>query len=85
MAGLANAGKRIKALRRKRGLSQKQLAEISGIAQSSISHIETGDRSPTLRTVEKIAMGLEVQPGELLGCMAEPDSEKLKEEGDLAS
>ena len=85
MVGLTNAGKRIKATRRKRGLTQKELAQTSGIAQSTISQIETGLRSPTLRTIEKIAMGLEVQLGELLGFTADPDSGKLKEEGDLAS
>jgi len=87
MAGLVNAGKRIRALRRKRGLSQQQLAEISGLSQSSISYIEAGDRSPTLRTIEKIATGLGIESSELLVlcCTADFDSEKLKEEGDLAS
>ena len=37
-----NIGKRIKELRKKRGLSQERLAELVNIEQNSLSYIETG-------------------------------------------
>lgn len=39
------------------GLTQKQLAEKSGIRQSNISRIENGDCVPTLATLNAIARG----------------------------
>jgi DNA-binding XRE family transcriptional regulator len=42
-------------LRREQKLTQKQLAERSGIPQSEISRIETGDANPTYATLSAIA------------------------------
>ena len=39
-------------------LSQRQLAERTGITQSDISKIETGEANPTLETLKKLASGL---------------------------
>ncbi len=39
------------------GLTQKELAERSGIRQSNISRIENGSAIPTLRTLFAIAKG----------------------------
>lgn len=44
--------------RRAQGLTQKQLAERSGIRQPNISRIESGVSSPTISTLQKIADGL---------------------------
>lgn len=44
----------VKNSRRARGWSQKELSERSGVAQSSLSLIESGDRSPTVDTLERI-------------------------------
>lgn len=43
------------ALRQKRGLTQKQLAAVSGVAQSEISRIERGSIRPTEPTLVKLA------------------------------
>lgn len=40
------------------GLSQKELAEKTSIAQSNISAIEGGARVPSLGTLQKLAHGL---------------------------
>ena len=40
------------------GLSQKQLAEKTNIAQSNISAMERGSRLPNVKTLQKIAAGL---------------------------
>jgi DNA-binding XRE family transcriptional regulator len=41
----------VRALRKERKLTQKQLAEASGIAQSEISRIERGQTNPTTGTL----------------------------------
>jgi transcriptional regulator with XRE-family HTH domain/archaellum biogenesis ATPase FlaH len=45
---------RLKAARTEAGLSQPQLAELTGIAQANISNAETGKVAPNARTVDKI-------------------------------
>ena len=40
------------------GLTQKELAERSGIRQSNISRIERGDAVPTIATLAAIAKGI---------------------------
>jgi transcriptional regulator with XRE-family HTH domain len=37
----------------------------SGLHQTAVARIESGDRQPTLPTIFKIAEGLEVPPAEL--------------------
>lgn len=45
--------------RKERGLSQKQLAQLSGVKQSTISMIETDDqRNPGIYTVEALAQAM---------------------------
>lgn len=46
------------AARIEEGLTQKELAERSGIRQSNISRIENGSCSPTIATLEALAKGL---------------------------
>lgn len=52
-------------LRDRRGLTQEQLGWASGIHQTAVARIESGERKPTLETVFKLAKGLEVAPAEL--------------------
>ncbi len=40
------------------GLTQEQLAKLSGVRQETICRLETGLHSPTVRTVEKIERAL---------------------------
>ena len=44
--------------RKAANITQKQLAEKTGIAQSDISKIENGNANPSLKTIERIASGL---------------------------
>ena len=39
-------------------LTQKQLAELSGVNQSDISKIENGTRNPSIRLLQKLAAGM---------------------------
>ncbi|HET9551524.1 MAG TPA: helix-turn-helix transcriptional regulator [Anaeromyxobacteraceae bacterium] len=45
-------------LRRRRGLSQRQLSAKSGIQQAEISRIESGRANPTLGTISVLARAL---------------------------
>lgn len=44
--------------RQSKDLTQKQLAEVTGITQADISRLETGTANPSLRTLKRLAAGL---------------------------
>ena len=44
--------------RKAAGLTQKQLADKTGIAQSDISKLENGSANPSLRTLQRLAQGM---------------------------
>lgn len=48
------------AARKTQHLTQKQLAEKTGINQSDISKIETGNANPALSTLKRLAEGLDM-------------------------
>ncbi len=49
--------------RRNSGMTQKQLADKTGIAQADISKLETGNANPSLKTLQRLAadMGMRVK------------------------
>jgi len=53
--------RQILALRRKKNLTQEQLAKLTGAKQSSIARIESGRHNPSLRILEKIAEALDTE------------------------
>ena len=58
---------RLKALRKRAGLSQAELARRSGVAQPTISRIEAGLRRDVgLDVIDKLARALGVSPRSLL-------------------
>ena len=44
--------------RKSTGITQKQLAEITGVAQGDISKLENGSANPSLRTLQRLAAGM---------------------------
>lgn len=64
---------RLSALLNQRGLSQKDLAELTGLTPAAISRYISGARTPRAIVVAKIAKALEVQPDELVGTNAEQE------------
>ena len=46
--------------RKSRNMTQKELAERTGIDQSDISKIETGNANPSLNTLKRLAEGLDM-------------------------
>lgn len=63
---MMNTGERIKAARKKAGLTQAQLGEKLGISYQTIAQWENNLRNPKLDTISKIEQALDCQPGELL-------------------
>jgi len=62
---LMSLGRRIQSIREKRGLTQEELEERSGVNTKYISAIERGQKNVTVKTLEKIAKGLDINLYEL--------------------
>ena len=58
---------RIRDLRKQRNITMKQLGNIVGLAESTISQYETGKRQPDYETLLKLGEYFEVSVGYLLG------------------
>ena len=63
-------GERVRAVRESRELSQEALADAARLHRTHISLIERGQRSVRLETIERLAIALRVQPGELMPSVA---------------
>jgi transcriptional regulator with XRE-family HTH domain len=59
-------GQNLKRIRQGRGLTQEQLAELSGFSQQYISGLEQGRRNPTVVTIYELAVALHVNHMELV-------------------
>ena len=59
-------GRNVGRIRREKGLTQEQFAEISGFSQQYISGLEQGRRNPTVVTLYELATALGVSHLELL-------------------
>ena len=59
--------KRIRAFRKLKGLTQHQLAELSGLSITVIGEVERGNRVVQRQALEHIAEALQVPVQELLG------------------
>jgi transcriptional regulator with XRE-family HTH domain len=52
--------------RRKRGLTQRQLGELAGVAHTTVQQLETLQRGAYPKTLRKLALALRVEPKDLL-------------------
>ncbi len=59
-------GDRLRAVGGRRGLSQEALALHVGLDRTSIGKLERGEVTPRLKTILRLARGLDVKPGELV-------------------
>ena len=59
-------GKVLKQLRQDCGLSQEELGFASGYHRTYISLLERGEKSPSLRTIFRLAQALKVEPSEMV-------------------
>lgn len=62
-AAVARGDRLLKAIRRWRGLTQADLANLSGLTQSYLSEIESGAKAGSEEALAKIAQALEVPTG----------------------
>ncbi|MDR1996931.1 MAG: helix-turn-helix domain-containing protein [Candidatus Margulisbacteria bacterium] len=63
---IPNIGRRIKQLRKERGLTREKLAFENGLSKPTITRIERNEFDPKLSTLLKIARGLDLKVAELL-------------------
>ncbi|MDN3525894.1 XRE family transcriptional regulator [Halomonas sabkhae] len=69
---LSTLGQHLQTLRRARGWSLSQLATAAGIAKSNLSRLEQGDGNPTLDTIWRLAVQLDVPFGTLVAPIKVP-------------
>jgi len=65
MVYLVMDSEQVRNLRREKGMSQRQLAEASGVSKKTLTNVETGKVHSLPSTARKIAAALEVDPRRL--------------------
>ena len=63
---LKRFGKKVKALRLERGISQEKLGELAKVHRTYVGMIERGEKNITLGNIHKIANALKVKPCDLV-------------------
>jgi transcriptional regulator with XRE-family HTH domain len=61
-----SVGRRIRQTRKRKGITQDQLAEMAGLDRVHLYRLETGRQSMTLRTLKLVADALDVPVRELV-------------------
>jgi len=72
---------RLRRLRRERALSQRALAQASGVGLDTVNKVETGVRDALPATLRKLAHALEVEVADLYGEPAVPLAEAPRKPG----
>jgi transcriptional regulator with XRE-family HTH domain len=67
-------GRNLRAYRQSRGLSQEAFAEVVGVHRTYMGGLERGERNLTLRSVERLASRLDINPMQLLAQTATPEA-----------
>lgn len=62
---LVKFGLKIRKIRKQKGLSQEQLAELSDLDRSYMGHIERGEKNITLLKIYQIANALQIDVNKL--------------------
>lgn len=65
-------GARIRALRKRHGLTQEEMAEKCDLHWTYIGGLERGERNPTLTTMQRVAAGLGVGLNQLIDARSFP-------------
>lgn len=71
--------RRLRAQRKRRGLTQEKLAELSGLDRTYVPQAESGRRNVSLVTMDKLAMALGIDLALLVS-----DLPCLTEDGDMS-
>ena len=67
----------LRSFRKLRGMTQGQMSQKSAVGAASISHFETGQRTPTIGTLVKLADALDVTVDALVGRAPIEDSARI--------
>jgi transcriptional regulator with XRE-family HTH domain len=59
-------GRNLRVLRKTKGMSQEEFADALDIHRTYVGGLERGERNVTLKTVERIADALGIEPSDLL-------------------
>jgi transcriptional regulator with XRE-family HTH domain len=59
-------GHNVRAWRKRRGMSQEELALECGMKRSYVSDLERGTRNPTVKAIARLAAALQIEPDALL-------------------
>ena len=77
-------GNRLRKLREKRGLSQKEAAKRFGISNFALSRYENGTANPDPDLIARFSEFYEVSTDYLLGRVDDPDLYSIREEAERA-
>ena len=66
---LLKIGDNIRTVRKLRGYSQEEFADIAGFSRSYYTEIETGKRNVSVLNLIKILEALKVKPNEIIGSL----------------
>jgi transcriptional regulator with XRE-family HTH domain len=61
-----NLGRNLRRARERLGLTQEEVAGLSGVHATEVSRIEGGKRDPKVSTLERLAKAVGVPPSDLL-------------------
>ena len=67
MQAVVYIGDRLKNLRIRRALTQRELAEMAGLSTNALNRLELDKAEPHMSTLRKLAKALDVDPSELIG------------------
>lgn len=59
-------GVRVREERKRKNISQEELAELAGLHRTYVGSIERGERNISINNIERIAKALRIGPDELL-------------------
>lgn len=69
--------KRVKEFRNRKGFSQEELAEKTGLSLRTIQRIENGETIPRGDTLKKLSIALQISPDEIIDWQAHEDNNIL--------
>lgn len=72
-----NLAQGVKELRKRKALSQDELAKNAGLSLRTVQRVENGETIPTGETLKRLAAVLEVSPNELLEFVSEKEEPKM--------
>lgn len=66
-------GRAIAKARQEKGITQEVLSGLADIGRTHLSAIERGERKPTLETLWRLALALDIRPSQLVAYIEEEE------------